>query len=162
MRNLQRRRRSSGRSRPLVLAVASGGGHFQELLLLAPAFEETDVVYACTDLRQGSETGTKVEFGLRDYSRDQPLGVLVGVWETARLVMRVRPDWVVSTGAAPGLLTLFWGRMLGADTIWIDSVASSERLSLSGRIASWFSHVTVTQWEHLSRPGGPSYWGRVI
>ena len=132
------------------------------MLLLTPAFEDCEIVYACTDPRQAAESGKTVEFGLRDYNRDRPVDLLIGLWETWRLVRRAGPDWVVSTGAAPGLLTLFWGRILGARTIWIDSIANSEQLSLSGRIALRISHITVTQWEHLASEAGPNYWGSVI
>lgn len=70
----------------------------------------------------------------------------------SRLVLAVKPDVVVSTGAAPGLIGLLAGKMLGAKTIWVDSIANVEELSLSGRLAMLFADRTYTQWEGLARP----------
>lgn len=147
---------------PRVLAVSSTGGHWEQLMLLAPAFEAADRVFACTDARQGAAYGLTEVIGLKDYSASAPFDVLKGAIETFRLVRRIRPDVVISTGAAPGLLCLLWGRLLGAHTIWVDSIANSSQLSLSGRLAARFSHVTLTQWEHLADGSGITYRGSVI
>lgn len=80
-------------------------------------------------------------------------------WEKARLiyqavqvllvVLRVRPDVVISTGAAPGYLAIRLGRLMGARAVWVDSIANAEELSLSGRKAGAHSDLWLTQWEHL-------------
>jgi len=42
------------------------------------------------------------------------------------------------------------GKLLGRKTIWIDSIANVNHLSLSGRIAAIFVSRVYTQWQHLS------------
>ena len=70
---------------------------------------------------------------------------------------------VVTTGAAPGLMALVMGKLLaGSRTVWIDSIANTRRLSLSGRLAWPVADAWLTQWEHLARPGGPEHWGAVL
>jgi UDP-N-acetylglucosamine:LPS N-acetylglucosamine transferase len=76
--------------------------------------------------------------------------------------MRTRPDVVISTGAAPGLFGILFGRLVGARTIWIDSIANAEKLSLSGRIASRIAHIALTQWPHLAATRRPSYRGSIL
>ena len=71
-------------------------------------------------------------------------------------------DVVISTGAAPGLLCLPAARLIGARTLWIDSIANGERLSLSGRIARRLAHECLTQWEHLACEPKPKYRGAVL
>lgn len=63
---------------------------------------------------------------------------------------REKPDMIISTGAAPGLIGLLVGRLMGIHTIWIDSVANADRLSLCGRIAVHIADRTLTQWPHLA------------
>ena len=102
-------------------------------------------------------------YRLRNVSRSDPLGFLVIAWQLARLVRRERPDVVVSTGAAPGLMALAAGKLLaGSRTVWINSIANSERLSLSGRLARPVADAWLVQWPHLARPGGPEHWGAVL
>lgn len=146
-------------TKPRVLLVASKGGHWDELSALMPAFQDVDPVVVSTARCDFGASNPSVI--IQDYSQSEPFKVLSGFLETLRLLRETRPDVVVSTGAAPGVLCLFWGRFLGAKTIWIDSVANAERLSLSGRFASWFCHTVLTQWDHLANRK-VQYWGRVL
>ena len=72
------------------------------------------------------------------------------------------PDVIVSTGAAPGYIALRLGRLLGSRTIWLDSIANVERLSMSGEIVGRHADLWLTQWPQLSRTGGPDCWGAVL
>ena len=78
------------------------------------------------------------------------------------MLLRERPDVVVSTGAAPGFLALRLGKLLRARTIWVDSIANAEELSLSGRRIGPHADLWLTQWEPLARPEGPLYRGAVL
>lgn len=146
-----------------VLAVASAGGHWQQLMQVVEAFKGTSLVLASTNPELGKIYGFNHVIGLNDYNQDAPLKVLTGLLQTLKLVLRVKPDLVLSTGAAPGLLCLLWGRLFGARTIWVDSIANSQKLSLSGRLARRFAHVVLTQWEHLAdTKGRPEFKGAVL
>lgn len=145
-----------------VLAVASAGGHWHQMMQIAPAFEGAELTYASTDADLAEVHGLDRFVTLRDYNKREPLGVLRGVVETLGAVRRVRPQVVISTGAAPGLLCLMWGRLLGARTIWLDSIANSEELSLSGRLAQRFCHLVLTQWAHLATGPKVQHWGSVL
>lgn len=61
-----------------------------------------------------------------------------------------KPDAVITTGAAPGLVAVFIARLMRKRTVWIDSIANAAHLSLSGRIASHFVSRTYTQWPDLA------------
>ncbi|WP_299235919.1 hypothetical protein [uncultured Halomonas sp.] len=78
-----------------------------------------------------------------------------------RIVRRSQPDLVISTGAAPGLLVLFAGFLLGKKTLWVDSIANCRRLSLSGRAAKLFATRVLTQWPDLAT-GRVCYLGRLL
>jgi len=78
------------------------------------------------------------------------------------IVLRTRPQVVVSTGASPGFFAMLFGRVLGKTTIWVDSIANAEELSLSGQQARRFTDLWLTQWEHLARPEGPKYFGSLV
>jgi UDP-N-acetylglucosamine:LPS N-acetylglucosamine transferase len=144
-----------------ILAVASSGGHWVQLRRLAPAFEGHDVAYLTTDPGYGSEVGVARFYVVNDANRWNKLAVLRCALRILRVVLRERPDVVVSTGAAPGYLAIRCARLLGARTVWIDSVANVEELSLSGRMASATADLCLTQWPHLA-VGQVRYLGAVL
>lgn len=136
-----------------VLAVASGGGHWEELMLLRPAFDDVATSFATTNTELATREGLHQVYLLPDSNRDEPRRALSCMVASARLIWRLRPDLLVTTGALPGLFCLIFARLLGARTIWIDSIANSDRPSLSGTCARPFASRWYTQWQHLQSPG---------
>src|ERR1700733_13654343 len=106
-----------------VLAVASGGGHWDELMVVTPAFEGLETTYATTNSTLVGEVAGDLRF-VSDCNRKQPLKSIKCAFDTLRLGGSVRPDVVISTGAAPGAMALVYGKLFGARTIWIDGLGS--------------------------------------
>ncbi len=144
-----------------ILAVASGGGHWVQLLRLQPAFDGCDVQYLSTNSGYAAEVKSKLHV-VTDANLWNKLKLFFMFLQVLVVILKVRPDVVVTTGAAPGFAAIVFGRLLGAKTIWIDSIANSEVLSSSGMHAGKFAHAWLTQWEHLATPNGPYYWGSVL
>ena len=152
---------ASAAKQPHVLAVASGGGHWVQLRRLLPAFAGARVSWLTTEADYAREVQGQVHV-VRDANLWNKWALVVMFLQVAWTLLRIRPDVVVTTGAAPGFAAVVFGRLLGARTVWIDSIANSETLSTSGaRVGRW-AHVWLTQWEHLARPEGPQYWGAVL
>jgi hypothetical protein len=144
-----------------ILAVASGGGHWVQLLRLRPAFEGYRVEYCSTNAAYAKEVDGRL-FVVPDASLWDKPRLLLMFLQVAIVMLRSRPDTVVTTGAAPGFAAMLWGRMAGKRTIWLDSVANSEELSNSGKKVRRLASAWLTQWPHLAREGGPEYWGSVL
>ncbi len=145
-----------------VLLVASGGGHWEQLMRLADALAPYSPLFATTDGALLARWGIEGGEVLPDCNRDEPGASARSLAKAFALVARLRPRVVITTGAAPGLFCLIAGRAFGAHTVWIDSLANAEELSGSGRLARWVAKDWLTQWEHLATPGGPRYEGAVL
>ena len=145
-----------------VLAIASGGGHWQQLMRLLPAFDRQSTVFMTTDAAYESDVGNRRLIVVTDANRHRPLKLIRLTFEVLVGVLRDRPAVVISTGAAPGLLGIVFGRVAGSKTIWVDSIANAEEVSLSGRIASKLAHVALTQWPHLSETDRIQYQGSIL
>ncbi len=145
-----------------ILAVSSAGGHWEQLVAIRECFEGHEVFFANTMPGLSEKSGASPVAVIRDCNRSAPLDAIRSAFDAYRLVKTLRPDVVVTTGAAPGLLALAVGKLFGARGVWIDSVANSERLSLSGQLALKIADLHLTQWEHLASPGGPAYLGSVL
>ncbi|QEL65381.1 hypothetical protein OTERR_19050 [Oryzomicrobium terrae] len=155
-------KKKNGRPRR-VLAVASGGGHWVQLRRLIPAVAGSDAAFVTVQAEYGSDLPPDCRFYcVRDATRWDRWGLLVLCFQLLRILLRERPDVVLSTGAAPGYLALRLGKLLGARTIWLDSIANVEEVSLSGRRIGPHADLWLTQWPHLARPEGPHYLGSVL
>ena len=145
-----------------VLAIASGGGHWVQLLRLRNAFDGCEVTYATVRSSYIADVPGERFITVPDATRWDRLRLL---WMGVRVVWVVftrKPDIVVSTGAAPGYVAIRVGKILGSRTIWIDSIANVERLSLSGRKIGRYADLWLTQWPHLAEPSGPLFKGAVL
>lgn len=145
-----------------VLAAASAGGHWEQMMLLRPTLEQFQVHFATTLADLPERAGIADATILPDCNQDQVFNSLRCLVAAAALVLRFRPDVVISTGAAPGFFCIVMGRLVGARTLWIDSVANAEKLSMCGRLSRYFSSHCVTQWEHLAKDGRPAYIGNLL
>ncbi len=145
-----------------ILAVASGGGHWVQLLRLRPAFAGEHVAYVTVKKAYRAEVGDAPFHVVSDATRWNKVGLVRLALKMAWIVLRERPDVVVTTGAAPGYFAILFGRLLGARTTWIDSMANVDQLSLSGQKAGRLANLWLTQWPALAGADGPSYGGSVI
>jgi len=146
-----------------ILAIASGGGHWEQLMLLRPAFADTDVKYITTLAGLPTRCGITNYALVHECNRNDLSKLAVNVLKLSWILARYRPDVVISTGALPGLTAVALARTIfRTRTIWVDSVANGKELSMSGRLAKRFSSLWLTQWEEVAQATGASYFGRVI
>lgn len=150
------------RSSKKVLAVASGGGHWEQMMLLRPALQKYDVRFATTDTDIALQRGISQAETLPDCNQNTPIKALMCAIVAIKIVVKHRPDIVLSTGAAPGYFCLLAGRLVGARTLWIDSVANGEELSMCGKLSKRTAHECLTQWKHLADGDAVKYRGAVL
>lgn len=148
--------------RDKVLAVASSGGHWIQLLRVLPAFSDCEVVFVTVIKSCCSQVPGSKFYCVNDANRWHKFALLVLAIRMAWIVAKERPDVVVSTGAAPGYFALFFGRLFRAKTIWIDSITNIDHLSMSGSLAGRHADLWLTQWPHLAKPQGPHYGGAIL
>lgn len=148
--------------RKKLLAVASAGGHWVQLLRMRPAFEDLSLHWISTSPGVATQVGYGGFTSVRDASMWDKPGLMLMAIQIAWRVLLYRPDFVVTTGAAPGYFAIVFARLLGAKTIWIDSIANAEEMSLAGKKAKRWATHWITQWPELSRDNGPTYIGSVL
>jgi len=153
---------AASRIRKKVLAVASGGGHWVQLLRLAPALVDFDVTFVGVSQEYRSEVVGHKFYSVTDATRWDKIALLKAAVQLAWITWKEKPNVVVSTGAAPGYLAIRLGRLFGARTIWLDSIANADCLSMAGKLVGRYADLWLTQWPHLERAEGPHYRGAVL
>lgn len=145
-----------------IMAVASIGGHWVQLLRLAkPLEEQYEVVYVCTHPKCQTMVEDREFYLMKNFSRWDAWKCVPAFFHMLGIILKVRPKAIITTGAAPGLVSILVGKMLFIKTIWIDSVANVQHLSFSGRIATMFASKTYTQWNDLATEK-VAYAGNII
>jgi UDP-N-acetylglucosamine:LPS N-acetylglucosamine transferase len=147
---------------PKLLAIASGGGHWEQLMLMRDAFDAYDVHFVTTICGLAERASIGRASVVKDCNRNNPLQVARCAIQLLAILMRFRPDVVLSTGALPGAIALILAKTFRAKTIWIDSVANAEAFSMSGKLARKFSDRWVSQWKHVAERSGATYLGSVL
>ena len=126
-----------------ICFMASGGGHFQELCGLVGAGRRTTIIFSFPP-RSTKPWRRPVPVparppnrreSARDCGRSSPITdsrrFCGGYF---RILLREKPDLVISTGAGIAVPGFLAARLLGIRTVYIESYARVESLSLAGKI----------------------------
>lgn len=147
---------------PKILAISSGGGHWVQLLRLRPAFEGANVIFATVKEGYRSDVAGCEFRVIADGNLSNKWALIKSACSIIRLLLSERPDTVISTGAAPGYFAIRFGKLLGMRTVWVDSIANADELSMSGKKAGGCADLWLTQWSHLATENGPKHYGSVL
>jgi UDP-N-acetylglucosamine:LPS N-acetylglucosamine transferase len=145
-----------------VLCVASTGGHFVQLMQILSGLEGCDVHVVTTYDGDRTASDPWDHYTVPDSSRWSRWSVVRSAVRLTILIWRLRPAVLVTTGAAPGYLALRIARFFGARTLWIDSAANVDEVSLAGRMAHAHADEFLVQWPHIAEDGWGRFEGRVI
>lgn len=143
------------------MAIASSGGHWVQLQRMQHAFNEADIVYVSTHKEYKPTRPNDKFYSVTDASRWNKMLLIKMTGEVLQLIRKEKPDVIISTGAAPGLAGILIGKLHGCKTIWVDSIANIEHISLSGRLIKPFTDLHLTQWPELAE-GKTLFKGTVI
>lgn len=155
-----------GEQRPArrVLAVASGGGHFKQLVRLIPRLQHVSHVTWVTH-----DTGLAEDLLRTAGRQDDPLlhvpyaaprdlpNLTRDAVEVRRLLRREPHDLAVSTGAGIAATVLPMARTMGLRSVFIESATRVEGPSLSGRILQRLPGVELYS-QHLDGNGFGVRW----
>ena len=132
-----------------ILFVSSVGGHLRELLSLVPAFAGHELGLVVND-----QIDVPRDFGTRVWRIPHPERSLsfsrYFVW-ALRIVRGYRPHLVVSAGAGHAVPFAVVGKLFRARVVFLETIAASERPTLTGRLVYPLADLFMYQWDTLSR-----------
>ena len=149
-----------------ILLSASAGGHLSQMLRIKDAWStQSNCVYVSSveALREKLQQYGKVHI-VGECNREHPINTFLVMLNCLKVVIKEHPSVVISTGAAPGLLCCLWAKLLfRSKIVWLDSIANTEKLSMSGRIVRPFANLILSQWPDVAaKYNNVEYVGAVI
>ncbi|WP_408071372.1 PssD/Cps14F family polysaccharide biosynthesis glycosyltransferase [Butyrivibrio sp. JL13D10] len=138
-----------------VLMVASSGGHMEELTRLKKVISKYDCCWV-TEFNDFQTYGENydVNYYVMQVNRKEfffPIKFLILFVRAWYIILREKPDCVISTGALISYPFCRIAKWMGKKVIFIESFARVNELSLTGRLL--YNHVNrfIVQWPELSR-----------
>ncbi len=150
-----RRSKAARKTAPRICLAASGGGHVRQLLDLEPVWSKYDHFFVTEDsplsrtIAKKSRAHFVPHFAVGQARLGKPfrmaLAALKNFMVSGAVILRERPDIVITTGAGAAYFAVVWSRLLGARTIVIESFARFETPSIFFRLTAPIAHHKVVQ-----------------
>lgn len=139
-----------------VLFISSTGGHLDELMQLKPMFE--DYNYYIVTEKTKSNLNLKNKFpgkvsyliyGTKDKKLIYPFKLLLNCFISLFIYLKVRPKYIVTTGAHSAGPMCCLGKIFGSKIIFIETFANSSTKSVTGKLIYKFADLFIVQWESM-------------
>lgn len=152
-----------------VLFIASTGGHLEELMQLKPMFEKYD--YHIITEKTKSNLSLKDKYPNRvnflvygSYTTLKkkliyPFKLIYNTFKSLILYFKIKPKYIVSTGAHTSGPMCLIGHLFGSKIIFIETFANSESKSRTGSLVYKFADLFIVQWESMSKLYPKSIYG---
>jgi len=135
---------------PRAIVVSSGGGHLSEALL---AIEGVQLRATIATLKLPHTQSSLQGKAWKTFYLVDPHGnlfkYLLNALQSLMLVLRDRPELIISTGAGMVIPTCLIGKLLGAKLVFIETAARVHTPSRTGKLLYRFSDLFLVQWEPL-------------
>ena len=138
-----------------IALVCTHGGHLTETLHLLDALNEHQIFFVThhssrdTDLSALAPTWYTVNIEAR------PLRLLYAFFGAIPILLREKPDVILSLGAEIAIPFFFWGKLLGTKLIYIESLCRVNDLSRTGKLIYPIVDEFWVQWPELLEACGP-------
>ncbi len=137
-----------------VIFTSSAGGHFAELMCLEKLFDEYEYLIVTEKTESVLKLKEKynmefLKYGSRFYPFKYIFVLIYNIIKSIKIILRFKPDTVVSTGAHTGGIVCYIAKIFGAKIIYIESLAKTKTLSITGKNLYKKADVFFVQWEGL-------------
>jgi beta-1,4-N-acetylglucosaminyltransferase len=148
---LPRRKKGRGEAHVELLLVCSSGGHLLQLDALRRAWSGRSTLWVTFDKSDARSllADDPVTYAYGPTNRNIP-NLLRNSLLAVRLIRRVRPLVVLTTGAGIAVPFAWVGRAFGARVVYVESITRIEDVSLTYRLVAPIANEIYVQWPELA------------
>ena len=136
--------------------IASTGGHLTELLQLKELFKYYDyhivTEKTSSNLALKNEYKNKINYviyGTKDHKFTYLFKLLFNCFIELSIYIKVRPKYIISTGAHIAGPMCCIGKIFGSKIIFIETFANSTTKTITGKMVYKFADLFIVQWESM-------------
>ncbi|MFH1751986.1 MAG: PssD/Cps14F family polysaccharide biosynthesis glycosyltransferase [archaeon] len=130
-----------------VCLTCSAGGHLTEMLQLKDFYKKHDYFFI-TFKRKDSETLLDKKYFVV-CPRRNPLKLLVSFFQSLKILLKEKPDLIVSTGADVTVPVCFIGKLMGRKIVFIESFCRPLKPGISGKLVHPIADLFIVQWKEM-------------
>ncbi len=139
-----------------VLFISSTGGHLSEIMQLSPMFSRYDfhIITENTKsnqrlLEQYPNRVNYLLYGTKDHLLSYPFKLIINCFKSLYFYIKIRPKYIVTTGAHTAGPMCCIGKLLGSKIIFIESYANICTKTITGRLVYPFADLFLVQWKSM-------------
>lgn len=139
-----------------VMFISSTGGHFSELLKLESIFKKYDSYLVVENSKNKNNLKKKYKkyhisflFSTSNYKIINLLKLFLNCWKSLFLFIKIRPKYIVTTGANTVGPMCCLGKIFRSKIVYIETMANINTPTRTGRIIYKFADLFIVQWEEM-------------
>lgn len=142
-----------------VMFISSTGGHLEELMQLKSMFDKYDYHIVTENTKSNLSLKEKYKnrvsylvygtYTTKLKKITYPFKLLFNTIKSFFIYLKVRPKYIVTTGAHTAGPMCCIGKIFGSKIIFIETFANSHTKSRTGTLVYKFADLFIVQWEEL-------------
>ncbi len=134
-----------------ICLVCSSGGHLKEMLQLKTFYKKHSYYFVTFNREDGKSLAKKEKTFFVECPARNPLKFFQNFFQSLKILLKEKPEIIISTGADAALATCYLGKLLGAKIIYIESFCRPIKPSITGKIVYPIADLFVYQWKELKK-----------
>jgi UDP-N-acetylglucosamine:LPS N-acetylglucosamine transferase len=132
-----------------ICLTASGGGHLTEISFLEPFYKKYNHFFVTFERPNSLNLAKKERVYFIIDPKRSPLKVIKNLIQSIKIIIRERPDVIISTGAGVAVPICYLGKILGSKIIFIESFCRVYDPAFSSRLVYPIADLFIVQWKRL-------------
>jgi len=140
---------SAGNKRLKICVACSVGGHFKQMLKLAPSWKDFDYFYLLFHKPVLKSFLEKEKVYIVCNPERNPFRFIVNIFQSLAVFLKARPDVIISNGAGVAVAICYIAKLFRRKVVYVEDWCVIKRPSISGRIIYPISDLFVIQRHQL-------------
>ena len=135
-----------------VCLVGSSGGHLAQLHLLKPFWEKKDRFWVTFNKADANSMlkGEKIYYCYYPTNRNI-FNLIRNTFIALKVLLKERPNLIMSSGAAPAIPFFYLGKLLGAKLVYIEVFDRYDKATVTGKVVYPIADKFIVQWEEQKK-----------